>query len=167
MKPDPKKVEAINQKDIPQTVARVKSFLQTCQYNQTFMFGTTETYIHITAPLRKMLRKNARFEWTKECDNTFGKLKKALVSDKVMAHWCKGRKTELVVDIGPEGLAATLCQEEPETGFWRPINYCSRTQTKAEQRYSQIKGESLAIQFGVLLNQMYLYGNQFVVVTDH
>jgi len=43
MKPNPKKVEAINQKDIPQ-MAEVKSFLRMCQYNQTFMFGTTETY---------------------------------------------------------------------------------------------------------------------------
>jgi len=83
-----------------------------------------------------------------------------------MAHWCQGQKTELVIDRGPEGLATTLYQEEPETGFWRPINYCSRTQTKAEQRYSQIEGESLAIQFGVLSNQMYLYSNHFVVVTD-
>jgi len=65
------------------------------------------------------------------------KLKKALVSSKVMAHWCQGQKTELVIDRGPEGLATTLYQEEPETGFWRPINYCSRTQTKAEQRYSR------------------------------
>ena len=36
MKLDPKEVEAIYQKATPRSVADVKSFLQMCQYNQSF-----------------------------------------------------------------------------------------------------------------------------------
>jgi len=115
-----------------------------------------------------MLRKNARFRWTLDCEQSFQKLKAALTCDRVMANWAQGRETRLVVDRGPEGIAATLYQQEESSGFWKPVNYTtSRTQTKTEQRYSQIEGESLAIQVGIMSNRMYLYGNPFVVVTDH
>ena len=167
MKPDPKKVAAIHYKVTPKSVAEVKSFLQMCQYNQMFLFDTLETYSDVTAPLRALLRKDARFAWTPACETAFCKIKAALTSEKVMAHWCQDRDTELIVDRGPEGLAATLYQKETDTGFWKPVNYTSRTQTKTEQRYSQIEGESLAIHFGVTSNRMYLYGFLFIVITEH
>ena len=110
----------------------------------------------ITAPLREMLKKNARFKWTAACEKSFQKLKSTFTSDegaisfshpddlppskkmivhpllkemvngrlddKVMAHWVQGRDTELIVDRGPERIAATLYQKEDDTGFWRPVN---------------------------------------------
>jgi len=84
--------------------------------------------------------------------------------------WRIGFKAErlgYLVDRGPEGIAATLYQQEESTGFWKPVNYTSRTQMKTEQKYSQVEGESLAIQVGIISNRMYLYGKPFVVVTDH
>jgi len=55
------------------TVAEIKSFLQMCQYNQTFMFGTTETYSDITAQ-RKMLGRmqGSNGQRNKECNDAFG-----------------------------------------------------------------------------------------------
>ena len=46
-------------------------------------------------------------------------------------------------------------------------NHTSRSLAPVEQRYSQIEGESLAIEYGVLSNRMYLLGIKFTVVTDH
>jgi len=110
MKPDLKKV--INQKDIYTS------------NNQTSCLALQRhTYSDVTAPLRKMLRKNARFEWIKECIDAFGKLKKALVSNNGMAHWCQGRKTELVVDRGLKDLllrCTTLYKKNQTLGFGDP-----------------------------------------------
>ena len=47
------------------------------------------------------------------------------------------------------------------------VNHTCRAQTEVERRYSQIEGESLAIQYGVVSNRMFLIGIQFTVVTDH
>ena len=47
------------------------------------------------------------------------------------------------------------------------VNHTSRAQTEVECRYHQKEGESLAIQYGVTTNRMYLLGIKFNVVTDH
>lgn len=49
----------------------------------------------------------------------------------------------------------------------RPIAYASRTLTKAEQGYSQLEREALALVFGVGKFHYYLYGRSFTLITDH
>ena len=47
------------------------------------------------------------------------------------------------------------------------IAFSSRTLTKSEQNYSQLKKEALAIIFGIRKYHKYLYGRKFVLLTDH
>ena len=98
-------------------MSEVKSFLQMCQYNQTFLIDTAQTYSDITSPLQELLKKNARFEWSSACEESFQKLKNTLTSENVMAHWVQGRETELIVERGPDGIEATLYQKENDTGY--------------------------------------------------
>ena len=65
--PDPAKVKTIKQLPPPKNTTEVKSFLQMSQYNYMFLFYNEHTYAYTTAPLRAMLRKRAKFVWTKEC----------------------------------------------------------------------------------------------------
>ena len=167
MSPDPAKVATIQNLPAPKNVTEVRSFLQMCQYSYMFLFKDEQTYSDRTAPLRTMLQKNARFKWTKECQESFKNIKKALSDESIMGHWVQGRDTELWVDRGPEGLGATLYQREPSTGYWKPITYHSRALKKAEKNYSPMEGESLAIKYGILINKLMLHGNKFVVKSDH
>ena len=48
-----------------------------------------------------------------------------------------------------------------------PIAYASRTLTPAEQGYSQLEKEGLAIVFGVKKFHNYIYGRQFHIDSDH
>jgi hypothetical protein len=52
-------------------------------------------------------------------------------------------------------------------GTERPVCIASRTLTKAEQNYSHLDKEALAIVFGVKKYHQYLYGRQFEIKTDH
>ena len=169
MSADPAKVKAVTSLPPPMNSSEVKSFLQMCQYNALFMFNNedNETYSDITAPLRALLRKGVKFHWSEACQTSFQKLKDGLASENVISHSEQNRKTELVVDRGPKGIAATLYQQEPDTGYWKTINYKSRSLSPTEQRYVPIEGESLAIMYGVTENRMYLYGQHFDVITDH
>ena len=48
-----------------------------------------------------------------------------------------------------------------------PVAYASQTLSVAEQNYAHIKREALAIIFGVKRFNQYLYGHEFILVTDH
>ena len=100
--PDPAKVETIKQLPPPKYTTEVKSLLQISQYNYTFLFDNEQTYVDTTTPVRAMLQKGAKFVWTKECQQSFERIKQALSSETVVG--------------------ATLYQKEPITKFWRPIN---------------------------------------------
>ena len=52
-------------------------------------------------------------------------------------------------------------------GKERPVAYGSRTLATAEFIYAQIEQEALAIVFAVRKFHQYLYGHQFMLVTDH
>ena len=61
----------------------IRSFLQACSYNAKFAFDHTQphTYQEITAPLRELLEKGARFVWTQRREESYQSLLKIL-SDK-------------------------------------------------------------------------------------
>ena len=50
---------------------------------------------------------------------------------------------------------------------WMPVEHSGRAQTKTEQAYSKVEGESLGIINGVKKHKKYLYGTQFEVLIDH
>ena len=95
----------------------------------------------MTSPLRRLLHKGQKFTWTQECERAVQKLKTALTSETVMGAFSAERETQLVVDRGPEGIAATVMQKDPDTSQWRPINYTSRAKTPTERNYSPIEGD--------------------------
>ena len=53
-----------------------------------------------------------------------------------------------------------------EDGSERLIAFASRTLSPAEQKYSQIEKERLAIIFAVKFHQ-YIYGHHFTIYSDH
>ena len=71
-----------------------------------------------------------------------------MCSDNVLRHYEPVAGLILQCDASSVGLGAALLQPGPE-GVLQPVAYASRTRNKAEQNYSQIKRESLAIVFGI------------------
>ena len=172
MSVDPDRKEVIRAWEAPKDKKEVKSFLQTVAFCQVFMRpGQGRTYSDVTAPLRKLTSKHTKFNWSKECQDSFIELKELLMSGRVMANYDPGRKTRLYCDDGPHGVAATVAQEYKVDGVdhmvWRPVNYTSRAKTEVEMAYGKVDGESLGVLSGILSNKMYLYGTRFTVVTDH
>lgn len=76
IKPDPDKVAAVNQLPVPRNVGDVHSFLGAAGYFHEHLANFAGT----TAPLRALLKKGVKFEWTNACQQAFETLKAQLVS---------------------------------------------------------------------------------------
>lgn len=121
---------------------------------------------NVLAPLHDLLKKDIKFVWTKACSEAFNKAKENLVSDKVLVHYNLDLPVVLSCDASEFGLGAVLAHRFPD-GTEKPINYASRTLTKAEKNYSTIHKEALAVVWGVTKFYQYLKGRQFIIRTDH
>ena len=98
---------------------------------------------------REVTKKDARFQWKDEHNQTFQKVKELLTSDTVVAYFNKTKQSELTADASPFGLSAILSQHTPGCDDWWIVAYVSRSLTPVEQRYSQTEREVLVIVWAV------------------
>ena len=83
-----------------------------------------------------------------------------------MAYFKQDAETHLVVDASPVRLGAILSQKESD-GTHKPVYYASRALSDVERRYSKTEREALAIVWACEKFHVFLYGKDFVLVTDH
>ena len=161
--PDPKRVTALENASKPTNVSEVRSLLGMANYSSKYIpnFATN------TAPLRDLTKKNAHFVWNETHQNAFKQLTEALSSSPCMAYFTKSKDTYVTVDASPVGISAILSQKSKGREDEKIIAYASRALTDVETRYSQTEKEALAIVWGVEHFHLYLYGHDFVLVTDH
>lgn len=156
------KIEAVVNAVRPENVTHLRAFLGLVNYYGKFM----ENLSMVLRPLHHLLEKNVPWKWTTECQQAFNKVKNMMVSDKVLAHYDPNLPVALSCDASPYGLGAVLSHKFPD-GTERPIAYASRSLNNAEKNYSQIDKEALGIIWGIKRFNVYLYGRNFTLVTDH
>ena len=161
LKPQDSKIQAVLQTERPSNVKEMKSFLGLVSYCSKFV----PQFATISEPLRKLTRKNETFRWEKEQQNAFETLKDAMTSAEVMAYYDPNAETRIICDASPVGLGSILEQKHGDN--FRPVAYASRTLNAVERRYSQIEREALGITWSIERFQVYLYGMNFTVLTDH
>ena len=102
----------------------------------------------IAEPLYQLLNKDVEWKWTKQCQNSFEKIKEEITSPKFLTHFRADLPVKLVCDASQVGLGAVLAHQMPD-GTERPIAYASRLLNSAERNYSQIEKEGLSLVYGV------------------
>ena len=156
------KVEAVIKMPPPTDVSNLKSFLGSVQFYGKFIPNLAT----ISEPLYRLTKKASTWKWGNEEQETFEKLKKVLASDQVLVHFDPEKELGLACDASNVGIGAVLFHRYPD-GSERSIANVSKTLTTAERNYSQIHKEALAIIFGLRKFYQFLYGRQFILVTDH
>ena len=71
----------------------------------------------------------------------------------------------LAADASSYGVGTVISHMLP-SGEETPIAFASRTLTRSEENYAQLKKEALALVFGVKTFHQFLYGCQFSLLTD-
>ncbi|KAK3717696.1 hypothetical protein QZH41_001100 [Actinostola sp. cb2023] len=155
------KVKAVVDAREPGNASEVRSFLGLVNYNARFI----PDYATITEPLRELTKNDVPFVFGGAQKRAFAELKTRLGQAETLAYFEIDAKTRVITDASPVGLGAILSQEHD--GEYRVVSYASRSLTSVEKRYSQTEKEALAIVWACERFNVYLYGLEFELCTDH
>lgn len=161
LRPTAEKVQAIQELKPPTSVHELRVLLGLVNYYAKFLPDMST----LLAPWYKLLQKDFDFKWCEKCDETLTKVKKLLVSDRVLVHYDAKKPISLACDASPVGVGCVL--SHIINGVERPIAYASRSLTTAERNYCQLEREGLAVIFGLVKFHKYIYGRAFTIVTDN
>lgn len=163
LEPLPDKLKAVQEAERPVTKKQVRSFLGLVGFYMRFI----PNYAMVAAPLTDLTKKGQpnKVVWGDAQERSFQALKKALCSFPVLKLPDLNSQFILQTDSSSVGIGGILLQEE--NGVKKPVAYASRKLKKAELNYATIEKECLALVWGVLKFQRYLYGREFILETDH
>ena len=154
---DPAKVEAIVGMPKPACKADLQRLLGMVRYLAVYIPNESA----ITAPLRMLLRQDVEWDWNHEHDDAVSQIRRALIQAPTLEYYNVHKPATIQCDASQRGLGACLMQDG------RPVAYASRALTSAEENYSQIEKEMLAICFSCMKFHQYVYGKSTIVHTDH
>jgi len=151
---DPRKIDLVRDWPEPRDVHEVRSFL-----------GLASNYRRFVPTKRALTAKNQKFEWTRQCDQSFTKLKDALISSPIFAMLNDTDPFLLETDACDVSIGAVVSQVQK--GVERVIAYASQSLSKPEKNYCGTRKKLLAIVCYTGAFRQFLLGRQFVVKTDH
>uniref|UniRef100_A0A6G1SP10 RNA-directed DNA polymerase n=2 Tax=Aceria tosichella TaxID=561515 RepID=A0A6G1SP10_9ACAR len=161
--PDPNKVKAIRAFRAPQNITQARSFIGMCNFFRRFIRG----FSSIAKPIHDTIKINQRFVWTDEAQLAMEQLKLKLMSPPVLVHYDQASEPTIRCDASGYGLGAVLMQRSDDPKKNGVVSYTSRTLSKSERNYATTHKECLAMVHAVKQWRYYLYGKQFIVITDH
>lgn len=158
IKPNPKKIEAIQKYPLPKTEREIKSFLGLVGYYRKFI----QDFAKIAKPMTKYLKKGNKINITDiEFISAYNKFKTLLVNDPILKYPDFSKEFTLTTDASNYAIGAVLAQQG------HPICFASRTLNQHETNYSVIEKEFLAIVWATKYFRPYLYGRRFTIKSDH
>ena len=165
LRPTKSKVEALFRYIRPKTHKQLVSFLGLASYYRKFI----KDFVKIAEPLHACSLLKKKPVWTENCELAFNTLRTYLTeSDKVLMLPRLDQVFKVFCDACDYGIGAVLSQEFViNSNDWRPIAYFSKHLSKAERNYSTGEKELLSIVWATENWKKFLYGVEFIVVTDH
>ncbi|KAM7307306.1 uncharacterized protein ISCGN_010942 [Ixodes scapularis] len=160
--PAPRKIEAVLKAPKPKSKKELQSYLGLIIFYRRFL-PNPSTHLE---PLHRLLRDGQQWAWKKEQDLAFQHSKELVVKAPVLVHFDSAKPVVLTVDVSPYGVGAVL-SHRGQDGQERPVVFASSRLHAAEQLYSQLDKEGLALMFGIERSHQYLWGRKLKAVTDH
>ena len=162
IRPQLKKIEAIQKLARPKSVKEVRSFLgMTGYYRQCI-----PDYAKIAEPLVRLTRKYERFVWEDEREEAFEKLKAILCSDLVMAYPRLDKPYKLYTDACDYAIGGILVQDD-DNNVERVVQYVSHQLHGSQLKWATIEKEAYAVIYCLEKLRPYVWGSDITVFTDH
>ena len=161
VRPDPSKIQAIQDYPTPKSVKDVRAFLGFANHYRRHVKFLSQ----LQAPLVHLTRKNVDFIWSQECEEAFTAIKQSLLTYPVLRYPDFNKDFYLTTDASDFAISGILEQKFGED--LHPIAFISRQLNKAERNYSTTEKECLAITWSFENLRCYLLGHFTHVMTDH
>jgi len=129
LQPDPDKIKAIVDMEVPQNVEQLRRFIDIVNYLGRFLSNLTTA----AQPLHNLTKHNVHWTWSEAQANSFNEVKKLVTSAPALAYYDADQPLFLENDASEYGIGSTLLQNG------RPIAFTSRVLTDTECRYAQIE----------------------------
>lgn len=157
------KVAAMAQLPAPSGVPQLRAVLGLLNYYRHFIPNFSAT----AKPLTQLLQQGVRWEWGVQQQAAFDALKQQLTTEGLaLRRPDPQRRYVLHSDWSQLGIGAVLGQLD-EQGREYMVACASRSLNRHESNYEPWKGELLALVYAVKHFRVYLWGTDFIAVTDH
>lgn len=162
IRPDPSKVQAINDMATPTDVSALRAFLGMVNFYQNFIPNLRS----IREPLDDLLKADVLWNWTNMHDIAVKNIKQLLSNGCLLTHYDPRLAIVVAADASQNGMGGVISHIYPD-GTDRPIHFFSRALNPAQRKYSQSEKEGLALVTAVKLFHRYIDGRRFTLLTDH
>ena len=133
--PLPDKVKAIKNTAVPTTKRQLRNFIGPNNYYRNMWQHRSE----ILTPLSSMTSKQAKWNWSKECQNTFDTIKKLTSRETLLSCPNFNEPFKIHTDASKLQLGSVISQKG------KPIAFYSKKFNPAQVNYSTTKRELLSI----------------------
>ena len=145
----------------PVNVKGVRSFLGHAGFYRRFI----KDFSKIAKPLTQLLLKDATFEFTDVCLESFYRIKEALITAPIIQPPDWRLPFEIMCDASDYAVGAVLGQRKDKV--LHAIYYASKTLDEAQVNYATTEKELLAVVYALDKFRTYLIGSKVIVHTDH
>jgi hypothetical protein len=161
---DPAKLKGILDWPAPKTVKEVRSFIGFRNFYRCFIKG----FSHLAHPLNDLLKKDKKFVWSEECQESFDQLKKRFTEEPVLMMPDHLKPFPIQVDSSLFATGGILTQMDTN-GDRHPCTYLSKSLTKEQRNYDTRDRELLAIVWALKEWRHYIQGSghTMIVLSDH
>uniref|UniRef100_A0A3P9KPU5 Gypsy retrotransposon integrase-like protein 1 n=2 Tax=Oryzias latipes TaxID=8090 RepID=A0A3P9KPU5_ORYLA len=165
IKPDPSKLRAVSEWEVPQSRKKLQQFLGFANFYRRFI----RNYSSIAAPLTQLTSIKVPYVWNNAADSAFHELKELFTSAPILIQPDPHKQFIVEVDASDSGVGAVLSQRESPSGKLKPCAFFSRKLNPAERNYDVGNRELLAIKLALEEWRHWLEGAEqpFIVWTDH
>jgi hypothetical protein len=136
------RISTIEDWPTPESVRDVQVLLGFRNFYRRFI----RKYAKVTAPMSNLLKTQGsqKWEWTRDAELALRKLKKAFTVAPILQHF--NRQKPIILHTDATGFAITgILNQYDGFGILRPVNFCCRKCSAAEQKYDTYDRELLAI----------------------
>jgi hypothetical protein len=161
---DPTKLKGILDWLAPKTVKKVRSFIGFGNFYCCFVKG----FSHLAHPLHDLLKKDKKFVWSEECQESFDQLKKRFTEEPVLMMPDHLKPFQIKVDSLLFATGGILTQMDTN-GDRHPCTYLSKSLMKEQRNYDTGDRELLAIVRALKEWRHYIQGSghTMIVLSDH
>ena len=159
IKPNPKKIKAINAILRPTTTTEVRRFVGMVQYYRDLWPRRS----HLLHPFTAVSsgKKNAKIKWSSELEKAFHEIKQLISKETLLTYPDWTKRFDIHTDASDYQLGAVISQDG------KPIAFFSRKLNSAQKNYTTTEKELLSIVECCKEFRNILYGYPIKVYSDH